>query len=313
MDNLSRSLPPLRALLAFEAAARCGSFTAAARELNVSQPAVSRQIRSLEEALGIAVFAREHRRVVLTDAGKLYYQSLASALIGIVEAGRIVARIASPERVTIYANYGLAAYWLMPRLTHYQDANPDLEIVVRTLEQEQRLSETEFEIAIRFGDGNWRDGDARLLFNECGFPVCSPGYVEDKGPIKTLGALSQHRLLKVPAENQPWLDWTGFFRAFGLKDHGHRGSTYNNYTLAIQAALAGQGIAMGWDHIVDDFLQRGWLIRPINEEVATDLGYYTVASHSAAWSETLDDVLDWLHSEVSSSAVLPADILLTRG
>lgn len=313
MDNLSRCLPPLRALLALEAAVRCGSFTAAARELNVSQPAVSRQIKVLEEALGIAIFSREHRRVVLTDAGKIYHESVASCLVGIAEAGRNLARIASPERVTIYANYGLAAYWLMPRLTHYQDVNPDIEIVVRTVEQEQRLSDTEFEIAIRFGDGIWRDGDVRPLFNECGFPVCSPGYVSDKGPITTVEALSQHRLLKVQTENQAWLDWAGFFREFGLKHQGYLGSTYNNYTLAIQAALAGQGIALGWDQIVDDFLQRGWLVRPIKEEVVTELGYYTVASHSVASSKTLDDILGWLHSKTSSSAVLPADILFARG
>ena len=134
MDNLIRALPPLRALLAFEAAARHGSFTAAARELNVSQPAVSRQVKSLEEALGVSIFVREHRSVVLTDAGRTYYEAVTSNFIGIVEAGRVVGRTASPKRVTIYANYGLATYWLMPRLTRYQDANPDAEIVLRTVE-----------------------------------------------------------------------------------------------------------------------------------------------------------------------------------
>lgn len=301
MDHLSRSLPPLRALLAFEAAARRGSFTAAAQELNVSQPAVSRQIKSLEEALGTAVFTRGHRRITLTDAGKIYYDSVVSGFLGIVEAGRIVAQIASPERVTIYANYGLASYWLMPRLTRYQEANPDVDIVVRTVEQEQRLSDSEAEIAIRFGDGQWSDGAVKLLFNECCFPVCSPAYLDTKDPITTVAALAQHRLMKVQTDNQPWLDWAGFFRAFGVKYQGQRASTYNNYTLSIQAALAGQGIALGWDHIVDDFLERGWLIRPIPEAITTRLGYYTVARHDAALSGALNNVLKWLHAEVSAS------------
>ncbi len=299
MENLNRALPPLRSLLAFEASVRLGSFTAAARELNVSQPAISRQVKSLEDALGATLFAREHRSVILTDAGELYYKAVISGLLEIVEAGRAIDRSAPPNRVTIYANYGLATYWLMPRLTLYQDANPDVEIVVRTVEQEQRLSNTDPEIAIRFGDGNWDDGEVGLLFNECGFPVCSPGFAENSDPIHSIDDLPKRRLLKVQSENQPWLDWNGFFQAHGKKFEELRGATFNNYTLAIQAALAGRGIAIGWDQIVDDYLRRGWLIRPVSEEVITNLGYYTVANYRQSWRATLDDILAWLTAEAS--------------
>ncbi|MBI6630840.1 LysR substrate-binding domain-containing protein [Pontibaca salina] len=296
MDHLSRTLPPLRALIAFEAAARCGSFTAAARELNVSQPAVSRQVRSLEDALGVAVFAREHRRVVLTGAGKIYFDAVTSGFARIVEGGREVAQAYQPNRVTIYANYGLATYWLMPRLSEYQAANPEVDIAVCTLECEQRLSDSEPEIAIRFGGGNWSDGDVRLLFRERSFPVCSPSYLDGRAPIRSVADLLQHQLLRVQTDYKPWLDWVGFFRACGLAAGQLRGPTYNNYTLAIQAAIAGRGIAIGWDQILDDYLQRDWLVRPIEQVVATDRGYYIVANRKAGWCDATKDVLDWLNA-----------------
>ena len=302
MNKLSRSLPPLRSLLAFEAAARRGSFTAAATELNVSQPAISRQVKALEDSLGIHVFKREHRCVTLTDEGKKYYDAVASGLQGIAEAGQSLGRTTAPERLTIYANYGLASYWLMPRLTRFQDANPDTEIVVRTVEQEQHFSGIEPEIAIRFGNGNWTDGDVRMLFKEIGFPLCSPEYLKGKPPLSTVEDLQHHKLLKIQTDEQSWLDWTGFLQAYGLKLGNSAGPTYNNYTLAIQAALAGQGIAIGWDRIVDDYVRRGWLVRPISDEVATEFGYYSVTNRAMSWSEKFSDVLEWLHRQV-----LPAE------
>lgn len=294
MDYLSRTLPPLRALIAFEAAARCGSFTAAARELNVSQPAVSRQVRALEEALGVAVFAREHRRVVLTGAGKIYFDAVTSGFSRIVEGGREVSQAYQPNRLTIYANYGLATYWLMPRLSEYQAANPEVDIAVCTVESEQQLSDSEPEIAIRFGNGNWSDGEIGLLFKERSFPVCSPSYLDGREPIQSVADLLQHQLLRVQTDYKPWLDWVGFFRACGLTAGRLRGPTYNNYTLAIQAAIAGRGIAIGWDQILDDYLQRDWLVRPIEHVVATNRGYYIVANRKAGWSDATQDVLDWL-------------------
>lgn len=295
MENLSRSLPPLRAMLAFEAAARRGSFTNAARELNVSQPAVSRQVRALEEALGVALFHRDHRRVTLTDAGEVYYGAVASAFGRILAAGQSIAQSAATDRVTIYANYGLASYWLMPRLSRFQEAHPEVEIAVRTVEEEQNLSETEPEIAIRFGQGQWRDGTARPLFFETGFPVCSPSYLETAPVLASVEDLRHHRLLQVKTETQPWLDWVGFLKYFEIDNPPDSGPSYNNYTLAIQAALAGEGVAIGWDQIVDDFLHRGWLIRPITAQITTDFGYYSVTNHMAQTSEGLEKVLNWLH------------------
>ena len=111
---------------------------------------------------------------------------MSAGLLGIIKAGRSVEDKALPDRVAIYANYGLASYWLMPRLTLYQRSNPDTEIAVRTVEKVHRLSETEPEIAFRFGAGSWDDGEARLLFKELGFPVCSPGYLEGKPHLRSV-------------------------------------------------------------------------------------------------------------------------------
>ena len=295
MDNLTRNLPPLRAMLAFEAAARHGNFTKAAQELNVSQPAVSRQVRALEEALGVMLFHREHRRVALSEAGETYYNAVVSGFETIVTAGQSITQTLGSERITIYANYGFASYWLMPRLSKFQAVYPDVEIVVRTVEEEQPLSKRDLEIAIRFGDGNWRDGTSQLLFRENGFPVCSPSYFERASTLATVEDLPQHRLLQVRAETQLWLDWVGFMKHFNIALPAINGPSYNNYTLAIQAALAGEGVVIGWDQIVDDFLDRGWLVRPISAQIATDCGYYSVANNMAHASESLEKVLNWLH------------------
>jgi DNA-binding transcriptional LysR family regulator len=295
MDSLSRNLPPLRALLAFEAAARHGSFTKAAYELNVSQPAVSRQVRALEEGLGMSLFYRNHRRVTLTSAGQTYCEAIVQGFSGILAAGRTLAKAGTSERVTVYANYGLASYWLMPHLAKFQTEHPEIEIAVSTVEEERNLSEAESEIAIRFGQGHWRDGEARLLFSEIGFPVCSPGYLETAPPLNSAHDLGQHRLLQIRASKQPWLDWPTLLKALQVNSPKCSGPSYNNYTLAIQAALAGQGVAIGWKHIVDDFLEQGWLIKPLEVAVETEFGYYSVTNDLAQRSDNAKIVLDYLH------------------
>jgi putative choline sulfate-utilization transcription factor len=295
MESLSRSLPPLRALLAFEAAARLGSFTRAADELNVSQPAISRQVRALEEALGMPLFLRDHRRVTLTLAGHSYREAIVHGFNGILLAGRSIADSVASDRITIYANYGLASYWLMPRLAELQAAHPEIEIAITTDEEERSLSETEAEIAIRFGKGRWRDGAARQIFPEAVFPVCSPRYIEAAPSLESAADLVHHRLLHVRGSKQSWLDWRALLKALKVNSVNSIGSSYNNYTLAIQAALAGQGLAIGWKHIVDDFLDKGWLVKPLDIEVTTAFGYYSVANRMAQNSDNAKMALDWLH------------------
>jgi putative choline sulfate-utilization transcription factor len=296
MESLSRSLPPLRALLAFEAAARLGSFTRAADELNVSQPAISRQVRALEEALGVPLFLRDHRRVTLTLAGQSYREAIVHGLNSILLAGRRIAESGASERVTIHANYGLASYWLIPRLAELQAAHPEVEIAVATMEEDRAFSEAEAEVAIRFGKGRWRDGATQLLFPEAVFPVCSPRYLETSPPLKSVADLERHKLLHVRTTlERPWLDWRSLLKALKANSPNSAGSSYNNYTLAIQAALAGQGLAIGWKHIVDDFLDKGWLVKPLDIEVTTAFGYYSVANRMAQNSDNAKMALDWLH------------------
>ncbi len=296
MDSLSRQLPPLQAMLAFEAAARYGSFTAAAAELNVSQPAISRRVRALEDALGIALFIREHRSVTLTAEGEVYFKAIGLAFNNILETGRAISQTKISDRVTIYANYGLASYWLLPRLVKFQTDNPDVDIVLKTVSKERPLSTRKPEISIRFGSGQWDDGDSQLLFRETAFPLCSPGYLEGKPAINSVEDLKQHKLLQIQTHNHPWLSWTNFFKSFDITYIGNNGPAYNNYTLAIQAALAGQGMIIGWEQIADDFINRGWLVRPIKEQISTDSGYYIVTNSEVRSSANLEKVVTWLYS-----------------
>ncbi|WP_343563877.1 LysR substrate-binding domain-containing protein [Kiloniella sp. b19] len=295
MQNLVRTLPPLRSLLAFEAAARLGSFTRAARELQVSQPAISRQVRMLEDDLKITLFRREHRKVILTEAGQHYYEAVVTGFDLIATTGRQLSGAETAKTITLYANYGLAAYWLMPKLETLQGAQPDLSLAVQTLEDQKTLSDQEPEIAIRFGNGKWKDGEARLLFGERCFAVCSPDYLERSAPLTSAQDLLQHRLLHVASGTQQWMSWENFLKHCGVEGGQPKVLWFNNYTLALQAALAGQGIAIGWQNIVDEFLERGWLVAPVPDEIETGSGYYSVVNRDVWESEDLESVISWLH------------------
>lgn len=294
MDRLNRNLPPLRALLVLEAVARTGSFTRAAAELSVSQPAVSRQIRGLEEYLGVRLFHRRHRSVELTAAGREYRDGITSAFEQIVAVGEQIARDRERRRVTVRANYGLASYWLLPRVVELSKAHPDLDVMVQTVEGEPELEPGEAELAIRFGDGHWNDGKATLLFEEEVFPICSQAYLEQGPAMDSVEDLHQHTLLHVKQRGDRWLGWIDVLTPNNTGDAGTPGLRLNNYTLVLEAALAGHGIALGWAHLVDHLVERGWLVRPIDAVWRSNLGYYAVAGPRARQQPAVALVLDWL-------------------
>ncbi|WKL24526.1 LysR family transcriptional regulator (plasmid) [Sinorhizobium meliloti] len=181
--SIRRKLPPLTALTAFEAAARLGSFTKAADELGVTQAAVSRQMHLLEDQLGFPLFHRLHRKIKLTEKGKTL-ASAAQDAFDLLAAG--VAEISKGEHeaeLTIAATVAFSHFWLLPRISEFSSQHPEINLRIITQDNMPNIESGDLDVAIRFGNGMWPDGQAELLFEDEIFPICSPKFAERAGTI----------------------------------------------------------------------------------------------------------------------------------
>jgi LysR family transcriptional regulator, glycine cleavage system transcriptional activator len=298
MQNLRR-LPPLQSLVFFEAAVRHLSFTAAAQELGTSQPAVSQRIGLLEEDLGALLFKREHRGVSLTPEGLQLVTAVRESLSGI---GEVAARIrARRERqvLTVATDFGFATYWLMPRLATLRDLVPELDVRIVTSQNQFDIRGEPVDMAISFGDGQWPGCSATPLFPEIVVPVCSPAF---KTRQKLSGQAAELRKLPLlhleSAEPQRWLLWESWFAAHGLRSQGAgHDLTLNNYPLVIQAAMAGQGVALGWAPLVDELVRNGQLVAAVTIPLRTSRGYFLVEPNTRRNSEVLHRFRSWIVQE----------------
>ncbi|POQ04071.1 choline sulfate utilization transcriptional regulator [Pseudomonas syringae] len=292
-------------LRAFEVAARLRSFTAAALELGTTQPAVSQQIKRLEEQLATRLFDRIYRGIELTDAGEVLFshvqaglQSIDSGLIAITEHHQ-------HEVLQVATDFAFAAYWLMPRLHRFNKVNPDVDVSLVTSERTHSMLRADIDVAVLFGDGRFKQGQSHWLFSEEVFPVCSPQLVAGRQTPLPNDALRDFPLLHLRGENiSHWFDWAGVFRALDIPQAPAPGQLrFDNYTLLIQAAIGGQGIAIGWKHLVDDLLDQGLLCRPIAGAAISGQGYYVVLPQRKRRVQIVQQFVDWLASEQALSGV----------
>ena len=266
-------------LRAFEAAARQRSFTAAAVELGTTQPAISQQIKRLEEQLGTRLFDRIYRG---HRADRSRRDTVSSKLhLGLqnIDAGlSAISAQQQHEVLQVATDFAFAAYWLMPRLHRFHEANPQVDVSLVTSERNHNMLRTDIDVAILFGDGRFKQGESHWLFSEEVFPVCSPQLLKDRALPLPAQALLEFPLLHLRGENSSnWFDWSGLFRELGITTPPAPGQLrFDNYTLLIQAAIGGQGVAIGWRHLVDNLLTQGLLCRPIAETTLSRLGYYVV-------------------------------------
>ncbi|GAA0618946.1 choline sulfate utilization transcriptional regulator [Halomonas beimenensis] len=248
-------------LRVFESAARHLSFTAAAQELRSTQSAVSQQVRGLEEQLGLRLFDRVYRGVRLTEPGQALFASVQEGFATIDRTiDRLQQRHRNP-RLTILTDFSMASYWLLPRLPRFRHEHPHIDVRIMTNQGVFDWRGQEVDIAIMLGDRRGQEGVPRLLDEEV-FPVCSPGFLNEYGPILDLARLSELPLLTLTADQgQSWLDWPGYFERLGGRVHQAPSELiFNNYPLLVQAAIAGQGVALGWRGLVDDLVERGMLV-----------------------------------------------------
>ncbi|MBS3785986.1 MAG: LysR family transcriptional regulator [Gammaproteobacteria bacterium] len=255
-------LPPLKTLPAFEASARLLSFTRAADELALTQGAISRQIGNLEERLGTALFERSKRTLKLTPAGQYYAEAVTDALKGIALATEGLREKGDERPVTIGATNALASLWLMPRLNRYRAHDPDLPIRVLASDFDLPEASGDVDLVISYSRTPPPEPNACKLFDEVVFPVCSPELIEAHGEIGTLEELLCHTLLIHDDDHPDWTGWAVWLKAMGRAGFKPRRAVrFNAYSMLLQAAVANQGIALGWQHLVDDLLAAGSLIK----------------------------------------------------
>jgi len=302
LPSLNRQLPNLGALVAFEAVARHLSITQAAGELGLTQAAVSRKIRALEEDLGVALFRRLHRALRLTPEGERLHAAVSGSLHRIAETAEGLRRQGSPAQISVATSIAFATFWLMPRIPKFSARHPDVELRITAFDPYVDPASEGADAAIRYGKGRWPGLAATHLFDEEIFPVCSPGYRDRHPELTSVEALREQTLLYMDVGYTEWTDWTEWFRKQGVAPPpARRGLKFNTYTIVIQAAVAGQGVALGWRHLVDEFLEAGQLVRPIPASQVSDGAYYLVRPEDAAESPEVRVFVDWLLSEAAGS------------
>lgn len=285
MNQRRPRLPPLNALRAFEAAARHCSFAKAAEELRVTAAAVSHQIKALEQLLGIKLFKRLPRGLVLTDAGRSYLPGLSDGFEQLARASQGIAgrRLRGALTISVLPSFG--AGWLVPRLGEFRRLHPDLDLLVRSEIRPIDFRTEDVDVAIRYS----RHAPAGLrvdhLMGEDLFPVCSPSLLNGLHPLRRIEDIRHHTLIHDGAgtEANAWQAWRPWLKEAGIDDiDPRRGPAFTDSTLIYQAAIAGEGIAIGRSALAGDHLASGRLIRPFAVERRSELSYWIVSATESA-------------------------------
>lgn len=290
-------MPPLQMLVVFEASARLLSFTAAARELGTTQPAVSQQIKALEQFLNTPLFRRIYRGVELTDEGSMLLKTTQASFTDIRKVLGVIRKKHQNPRLNVATDFAFAAYWLMPRLPEFRKQHPNIEIRLHTAQSRIDLHAQEMDVTLMFTDGHHKGFVCEQLFEEEVFPVCSPKLLAEYGPFQSLADISRAPLLKLHAENdEKWMVWERLFDHHQtLWSPSQTVMEFDNYTLLIQAAIAGQGMALGWKSLVDDMVNQGLLASFPAFSAASKNGYYTLVSPARMELPVVKTFLNWVH------------------
>jgi len=262
-------LPPLNAIRAFEAAARHLSITLAAEELSVTSGAVSRQIKGLEDALGLQLLRRGHRQIALTRQGSDYYRAVTRALETLREATRRLKRRGQRQPLKIRAYTTFAMRWLIPRLSGFHAAHPGIEVLLKASLDPVDFRKEDIDGAIRLGDGHWTGAHSYRLVDNILAPVASPVLLKAGARLRRPADLAQHTLLHSIARPDDWARW---LEAAGAADKvdARAGMTYESSAMAYAAAVEGQGIAMAQLFLVEKDLADGRLALPFRKTVDMD-------------------------------------------
>lgn len=289
-------LPPLTALKSFTAAARLGSFQAASVELFVTPSAVSHQVKSLEEFLGIELFVRRTRRIVLTAAGEQYYQSVQEALFEIDRATQNLISTHQTGQLHLSVAPAFLTRWLLPRISSFYEAQPDVEIEMSAETGLIDFERSETDMAVYFGHGQWSDIEVQLLRHYQQVPVCNPNLLNGK-EIYTPEDLLNYTLLHIPKRKDEWPRW---FKQVGVPyKESKRGLYLSSGSLTTSAAINGLGFALADVGFVSDEIATGKLTAPLDEFLITDKSFYLVYQKKRALTYPMKAFQSWLMEEMT--------------
>ncbi|GAA0356216.1 transcriptional regulator GcvA [Bowmanella denitrificans] len=292
---MSRRLPPLNSLKAFEAAARHLSFTRAADELFVTQAAVSHQIKALEEFLGIKLFLRKNRSLLLTEEGQGYYLDIKDIFSSLQEATQRLLARGAKGAITVALPPSFAIQWLVPRIHKFSAQYPDIDVRIKAVDFDEGHLTDDVDVAIYYGRGKWPGLQADKLHTEYLTPICSPMLFQSDKPLDTLDDLRYHQLLH-DASREPWKNWIREFNVLGV--NVNQGPIFSHSMLVLQAAALGQGIALGHSVLARPEIQAGRLICPFAEKLITKNAYYVVCHESQTELGKIATFRDWVLAQV---------------
>lgn len=293
-----RRLPSLNALRAFEAAARHLSFSRAAEELNVTKAAVSHQVKALEEELGLPLFQRLNRALLLTPAGQTLLPAITEALALMSVAVARVTKQDQTGELTVTTLDSFAAIWLVPRLRRFRERHPEIDVRITTSDISIDFSRGDVDLAIRYGAGHWQGVEAERLMTEELFPVCAPSLLEKGPPLEKPADLVHHNLL----HDYGLVTWRAWLMAIGEADVDvQRGSHYQHSNLVLQAAEQGDGVALARSVLAADALAKGRLVRPFAIALPAEYAYYLVCPPEHLRRPKVKAFRAWLLSEAQQS------------
>lgn len=302
-----RLIPSMTALLVFEAVARLNSFTLAAQELGVTQAAVSKQIRYLEETLQTRLFHRLHRTIKLTSEGYILYSVTSDSLQRMANVFDKITDGITDQEIVLASTSAFSQLRILPRLSTLRLNHPDLQLRLITHALASDLRADDIDLAVRYGDGKWDDGTSILLFDEEVFPVCSPEWLAAHSVPTCAEDFLNVALIDSDATFEGWMTWNGWFKALGEDRPKLRYALRcSSYTDAIQAVLQGHGVTLGWSRLLEPLLARGELVRLTACVVRPKEAYYVVVPNGRQTTPLIHALVDWLrHSSDTPPSLAP--------
>ncbi len=296
---MPKPLPPLNSLRAFEAAARHLSFTRAADELNVTQAAISHQVKGLEDHLGICLFRRMPRRLLLTDEGQALLPDLRDGFARLAQAVERVRNGGASGTLTVSTMTTIAMSWLVPRLPRFQAAHPEIDIRITTSQKLVDFAREEIDVAIRYGIGGWPGTVAEKMFDDVLAPLCGRAF---RDRLRRPEDLRQVPLLRSTEETE-WPAWLAATGVVGVDLT--RGLVFDSTQVAVRAAIDGMGVCMAAPSLFAEEIVAGRLFQPFPLTVANGKAYWLVAPETGAHRPKVQRFRDWVFDEVARAG-LPA-------
>jgi LysR family glycine cleavage system transcriptional activator len=292
---MSRRLPPLNALKAFEAASRHLSFTKAAEELYVTQAAVSHQIKILEEHLGLKLFLRKNRSLLLTEEGQGYFLDIKEIFSQLIDAtDKLLARGAKGS-LTVSLTPSFAIQWLVPRLSQFHELHPEIDVRIKAQDHDENSLTDDVDVAIYYGRGHWSGVQTHKLHTEYFVPLCSPLLLNGPKPLDQPSDLAHHTLLHDTSRRA----WKAWMKTAGVRNvQVNTGPIFSHSSMVLQAAVHGQGVALGNSVLAKPDLDSGRLIIPFNHVLESKNAYYLVLRESQAELGKIVSFRDWMLSLV---------------